>query len=253
MIRRSARTRAAPTPRRGLPRGWALAPRGQGGRAMPRSHVPGPGSYEVNSTFGQASHSATLRSGGGRGVELSPLQETNPGPCDYIPTGVGDKASARCKFGRSNRFEREVVKDTPGPAEYTPRDPAATSERITIGERNTKLPSVSNTCSPGPGAYSPSKAKEATRGCAANFSKGSGRWMASPALDSPGPAAYQHQAGVVGKRPPAAGFGTSPRAVGLSFAGKPDKTRTPGPGSYTWEMKPYGPRISMTPRRETDY
>uniref|UniRef100_A0A7S4RKM3 Uncharacterized protein n=1 Tax=Alexandrium monilatum TaxID=311494 RepID=A0A7S4RKM3_9DINO len=222
---------------------------------MPRANFPGPGAYDVNDSFRQSSRGVTLRIGG-RSDHLE--QEPLPGPSDYVPMGVGSKVAARCKFGTSKRFGRPN-KDGPGPAEYSPRDPMVVSERKTIGERNGTLPLVTPTSTPGPGSYTPSRVREAP-GCAANFARSSKRLVSPPlrgsSLDSPGPAAYQHEVGrSVGRRTPAVGFGTSPtqRLQSQDHTGKADSDRTPGPGSYTWELKPYGPKISITPRRPIEY
>mmetsp|Transcript_39796 Transcript_39796/g.71575 ORF Transcript_39796/g.71575 Transcript_39796/m.71575 type:complete len:220 (-) Transcript_39796:140-799(-) len=219
---------------------------------MPRRHDgPGPGAYEVPSTIGGfGTKGVSLRNGARTSAQIT---QPSPGPADYVPSAKcpADKVSARCRFSKSSRFNNGFMKDSPGPCQYTPRDPYAGTERITIAERTGfKLPNVMSV-TPGPGAYTPTKPVETLKSGTC-FCKGSTRWTVSgPASESPGPAAYlidsshDRQSNTSSN-----GFGLTPRLKETSQSNTAD---TPGPGSYTWDMKPYGPKISMTPRRDVDY
>ncbi|CAE8604877.1 unnamed protein product, partial [Polarella glacialis] len=177
-------------------------------------------------------------------------------PTDYVPeAGVDGKTAARCRFGKTSRFGANMT-DGPGPCQYSPRDPNSTSERITISTRTSwKLPTVS-TVTPGPGAYSPRKASETLKQ-GTSFSRGASRWASggkiSPGMESPGPAGYQLDPFPTRKANPC-GFGSSQRMAdtGSSSSSNVGTTslQTPGPGSYSWDLKPFGPKVSMTPRRE---
>mmetsp|Transcript_7562 Transcript_7562/g.15729 ORF Transcript_7562/g.15729 Transcript_7562/m.15729 type:complete len:223 (+) Transcript_7562:65-733(+) len=222
---------------------------------MPRRHDgPGPGAYEVShfeSIGSKTDRGASLKSGS-RNMHI---ESAMPGPGDYAPGGACQKAPKRCLFGKSNRF-LDTSEDKPGPCEYTPRNPNVSSERKTIGEKNVKLPNVS-AVTPGPGAYTPLKNSDTVHH-STNFGGGARRWaaqMVSSTLESPGPAAYQHEHDACGKRVPAPCFGTSPRIVDPSQSpGAPaGKSVVPGPGQYHWDLKPHGPKVSITPRREQDW
>ncbi|CAE7556481.1 unnamed protein product [Symbiodinium pilosum] len=206
---------------------------------MPRRRdQPGPGHYEIPHFLSQSTRGASLKIGNRVGNQ----SELFPGPTDYVsPSGCPtEKKSKHIRFGTAKRFGR-TGEDTPGPCQYTPHNPTATSERRSIGERtHMKLPGVAD-ATPGPGAYTPLKAAVRSPGTA--FHRGSPRSFTTPLIEGPGPAAY-----MTDKDSKLAansnGFGYGPRLQGLS------DDNTPGPGSYSWDLKPYGPKISMTPRRE---
>jgi len=239
---------------------------------MPRRlDGPGPGSYDVVVDFGRRSKSVSLKNGRTESADQEPL----PGPGDYMPKHSMDKSPACCKFGYADRFGRPSKphywtayykprdpEHTPGPTDYTPRDPKITSQRKSIGERFRGPHGLDahNTGTPGPGAYSPRKVSDSPRTSAANFARATSRWMAAPIgpapgyLDGPGPAAYQHEdkgRTLVSKRQPAADFGTSPRIP--DHPRRNDNHQTPGPGSYNIETRRRGPRISIAPRRNADF
>lgn len=237
---------------------------------MPRRlDGPGPGSYDVVADFGRRSKSVTLKSGRTESAEQEPL----PGPGDYMPRHITEKSPASCKFGHADRFGRPSKQQywrdhykprdpeyTPGPTDYTPRDPKVTSQRKSIGERfRGHGLDGHNNGTPGPGAYSPRVVSDTPRTAAANFARATSRWMAAPVgpapgyLDGPGPAAYQHEdkgRTLLSKRQPAAAFGTSPR---IEKPGRTAPDTTPGPGSYNIETRRRGPRISIAPRRDADF
>mmetsp|Transcript_34927 Transcript_34927/g.98029 ORF Transcript_34927/g.98029 Transcript_34927/m.98029 type:complete len:219 (-) Transcript_34927:75-731(-) len=218
---------------------------------MPRRRDgPGPGAYDLPSTIGAGRRAISLQTSGRNGS----MPEQLPGPGDYAPhEGPGqvvERAHARVLFGKSDRFA-SAKNQNPGPCEYSPRKPTIVTERKTIGERNVKLVNVLDV-TPGPGAYSPTTTKETVRH-ATNFARGTSRWVVPQGGrvgdESPGPAAYQHETSA-GRRG-GTGFGTSPRIVDMAHAARTSKT--PGPGSYCYEMRSYGPKISITPRRVVDY
>eukprot|EP00440_Ansanella_granifera_P037879 gb/GFBE01041092.1/.p1 GENE.gb/GFBE01041092.1/~~gb/GFBE01041092.1/.p1 ORF type:complete len:214 (+),score=7.55 gb/GFBE01041092.1/:1-642(+) len=213
---------------------------------MPRRRDgPGPGAYDIPSSIcGLGTKGVSLKNGSrAGGQQVQPM----PGPADYVP--IADcpslKNSARTRFSKSERFGR-TGEDTPGPCQYTPRNPCHSSQRKTIGAKDDlKLPGVSNV-SPGPGAYTPRTVSESLK-MGTSFCKGSSRWASLSQDASPGPAAY-----ILDKEPKRVaasnGFGCGPRLKGDSVNDK-----TPGPGTYACELKPHGPKISMTPRRDEFY
>lgn len=210
---------------------------------MPRARdLQGPGQYEIPHFLSQSTRAVSLKIGN----RIANQMENSPGPADYVvqPGSPADKRGKRVRFGKAQRFRRNKD-DTPGPCQYTPINPNVISERRSIGEKTgVKLPGVSDV-TPGPGAYNPVKVGE-TLDYGTSFYKGSTRWMIVSQVESPGPAAY-----LADKEPSKAtrsnGFGGGPRLIETN-AGD-----TPGPGSYTWDLKSNGPKISMTPRREMDY
>mmetsp|Transcript_148871 Transcript_148871/g.414799 ORF Transcript_148871/g.414799 Transcript_148871/m.414799 type:complete len:223 (+) Transcript_148871:35-703(+) len=221
---------------------------------MPRRReVPGPGQYNIpsfQSIAGPGTRGVSLKSAG----HVGHVEETQPGPGYYDPRASSERAPKRCIFGRSGRFVMGE-ENRPGPCEYTPRDPKVTSERKTIGERFSSVP-VDPNLTPGPGAYSPDKRGPSASSSASPRQRGSSfggapRWGAAACQESPGPAAYQQERAACARRVPAAGFGTSPRLIGTS-GDEPAAIKSPGPGSYSWDLKPYGPKISITPRRDAD-
>mmetsp|Transcript_67280 Transcript_67280/g.122753 ORF Transcript_67280/g.122753 Transcript_67280/m.122753 type:complete len:234 (+) Transcript_67280:120-821(+) len=227
-----------------------------------RLDVPGPGAYKVPSGFGGKPGS---RGCSFHGTGNAKAGEVVPGPGEYATQDVTvSRSAARCLFGSSNRF-REHADDKPGPCDYTPSDPTVTSPRRTIGSRGrnkgTFDEETKSNLTPGPGAYSPYKAPTTPRAVTpgTNFAKGgtrstglSPRWVGRSGafgLESPGPAAYSGERrglSSTSKRQPSASFGTTPRLINHY----PRAHSSPGPGTYSWNLKPYGPRHSMMPRRD---
>mmetsp|Transcript_23422 Transcript_23422/g.44093 ORF Transcript_23422/g.44093 Transcript_23422/m.44093 type:complete len:208 (-) Transcript_23422:90-713(-) len=204
---------------------------------MPRRRdQPGPGQYEIPHFLSQSTKGVSLKIGNRVGNQAEPF----PGPADYVasPGCPVEKKSKHIRFGTAKRFGR-TGEDTPGPCQYTPHNPTATSERRSIGEKTPmKLPGVAAT--PGPGAYTPMKALGGQGG--SSFFRGTPRPFIASLIDGPGPAAYADKD--LRQTSRSSGFGYGARLQELSA------DDTPGPGSYSWDLKPYGPKISMTPRRE---
>mmetsp|Transcript_20538 Transcript_20538/g.58165 ORF Transcript_20538/g.58165 Transcript_20538/m.58165 type:complete len:215 (+) Transcript_20538:53-697(+) len=214
---------------------------------MPRRDIPGPGQYDVPGAIGsrKARGGVVMRGGGGRSGVIQDL-DPQPGPGDYAPQGICDKSHGSYVFGSANRFGQKSDA-SPGPCEYTPRNPSHGAEKRTILERGT--PRRAGDIAPGPGTYTPTASVE--HGRCTNFARGTSRWLSQASymgLESPGPAAYQQDNAACGRRAPAASFGSGPRGSIATTRGP-----TPGPGAYTWEKKPFGPKISITPRRELEY
>mmetsp|Transcript_73191 Transcript_73191/g.89828 ORF Transcript_73191/g.89828 Transcript_73191/m.89828 type:complete len:211 (-) Transcript_73191:45-677(-) len=209
---------------------------------MPRARdLPGPGQYEIPHFLSQSTRAVSLKIGNRTGTQF----ENSPGPADYVvaPGSPAQKLSKRIRFGKAQRFGR-IRDDTPGPCQYSPINPIVISERRSIGEKTgVKLPGVSDV-TPGPGAYNPVKVAE-TLDYGTSFYKGSTRWMIVNHVESPGPAAYMADK-EASKNNRSNGFGGGPRLFEKNAAD------TPGPGSYTWDLKSGGPKISMTPRREIE-
>ncbi|CAE7472273.1 unnamed protein product [Symbiodinium natans] len=208
---------------------------------MPRRRdQPGPGHYEIPHFLSQSTRGASLKIGSRVGNQ----SELFPGPTDYVapPLCPTEKRSRHIRFGTAKRFGR-TGEDTPGPCQYTPHNPTATSERRSIGEKTyMKLPGVGD-ATPGPGTYTPAKAPQRSPGTA--FYRGSPRSGMAVSIEGPGPAAYNTEK-EARQAANSNGFGYGPRLHSLS------DDSMPGPGSYSWDLKPYGPKISMTPRREYD-
>merc|ERR1719409_765193 len=104
-----------------------------------RRDEPGPGHYKVPDLFGNTGvHSPVFGS-----RKLATEIELKPGPGQYAPNAACSRSQARCLFGMNPRF-KQSVDESPGPCEYTPRNPNATAERKSIGEKSAVLPGVIN-------------------------------------------------------------------------------------------------------------
>mmetsp|Transcript_749 Transcript_749/g.1578 ORF Transcript_749/g.1578 Transcript_749/m.1578 type:complete len:218 (+) Transcript_749:49-702(+) len=217
---------------------------------MPRRlNVPGPGHYHVSQDFGKDQRKAC--SIHGKAAELA--SEPIPGPSDY-PSESPRKVPPRVRFGTASRFHGHGADSSPGPAEYSPRDPRYTAQSQSIGERHSYWQSQST---PGPGTYVPEKAWSGSAAgtlpsISTNFARRSGRlgghYLGGAGLESPGPAAYQLSPPPTYRKIPATAFGTSPRLKDHHELGQ-----GPGPGAYSLDLKPRGPKVSITPRREIDF
>ena len=125
---------------------------------------PGPGTYAIPSDIGRESPSYSLSPK--RENNITRVKGKVPGPGSYNPdSSFSLRAPPNCKFGSGQRISVDLSKtQIPSPLEYIPKEDMISNKRNApaFGFGTSRRPDLSrNKESPGPGNYSiPSKIKE---------------------------------------------------------------------------------------------
>lgn len=203
---------------------------------------PGPGAYQVSEAFNRTVYAAPRATLGSRFREYS--LESKPGPGEYDPdVNVMKKLPvANIRFRPAQRIAKQASQ-TPGPANYSPREDFCSTRRsaprFTLSGRPDDH--VGKSYTPGPGSYCTEKytwtgPRVSLGSRHVNLTQ---RWLESV----PGAGTYDADARILTKSIAQISLG------GRHYA--PEKHDTPGPGAYNVRddfCKPAAPAMSLSSR-----